>query len=226
MERPVFDSLQSLCNGNDTLCRGFHSFWPVIERTFVRMAPFKWYAIICIGIYALWLGWIAFTTGKMNFQFKMRPWYFVLAFLASLWLIFTVVVNYQHGDTPPRRMVEPLPQVYKNAGEESLAVLKTNFEKLNERGCLNLEGQYDNGARSYTLKHRCVHTAFLSRAMPLAGFILLLLFEMLILGRAALGWMRLKTKKLYMESVLSVGLGACFLIALLWFMAVISLSFR
>ncbi|MDP7454281.1 MAG: glycosyltransferase family 39 protein [Candidatus Peribacteraceae bacterium] len=223
MERPVFDELLKICNGNAPICRGFHSFWPILERTFSRMAPIKWYAVVCVGIYALWLGWIAFTTGKMRFRFKMRPWYFVLAFVASLWLIFAVVVNYQHGDTPPRRMVEPLPQVYKNTGEEGLAVLKANFDKLNEKGCLDLEGQYDNGARSYKLKHRCIHMSFFTKAMPLVGFILLLLFEMMVLGKMAMGWMRLKPKKLYLESMLSVSLGACFLIAILWFMAVISL---
>jgi len=223
MERPVFDALMNSCGPGDYICRGLHSFWHIIENSVKQLGPFYGYTIVSIALFALVVGWISLRTGSMRIRFKMRPWMLVVAFIASLWLVFTFFSLRGTENMPARRIVEPLPQVYKNVGPEGLETLQENLDDLQDRGCLNLIGQFDNSARAYEIKHRCIQTSFVTKVLSLVVLILFFIFELLVLGRAALGWLRLKPKDLFFETILSTGLGACFLIAILWFMAVISL---
>ena len=227
LERPVFDALTGSCTGSEGdlpyLCRGLNSFWPFLENSFRRMSPLLWYAIISFVLYGGVLGAYAFRTGRMQLKLSMRPWHVLLLFVGSLWLIFTVFASVQQGDLPPRRIVEPLPRVYTNVGEEGLQTLQDNLDRLKDQNCLVHVGQFDNGAQVYEIKRFCIQKSFVTRVMSLLIFILVLLFEMLVAGRAVLHWIRLKPNRLFLEAMLSVGLGACAFIALLWTFAVVSL---
>ncbi|MBU1123902.1 hypothetical protein KJ652_04890 [Patescibacteria group bacterium] len=226
LERPIFDSLQSVCGNEEFYCRGIRSFWPFIEKSFIRSAPLLWYGIISVFIYAMVVGFNALKSGNTKIRWTFKPWHLVLLFLASVWLIFTVLSAYSPNEnSPSRRLVEPLPQVYQNVGEEGLATLRDNMDDLQERGCLIQEGTFDSGARSFLIKRSCIQKSFFTRVFPLFALILIFLFELLVAGRAVLGWIRLKSERPIMEAMLSVGLGACAFIAMLWTMAVISFHF-
>jgi len=187
------------------------------------MSPFLWYAIISALLYGLTIGFLAFKTGRVELKWRVKPWHILLLFVGSLWLIFTVFSNLKVGDVSIRRLVEPLPRVYTNVGEEGLQTLQDNLDSLLNQNCLEYEGTFNNGAKVYQLKGFCIQKSFVLRVVPLLLFILLLLLEMLVMGRAIIKWLKLKPDRLLLESMLSVGLGACSFIALLWTLAVISL---
>ncbi|MBU0766727.1 glycosyltransferase family 39 protein [Patescibacteria group bacterium] len=228
LERPVFDALTNSCANSQNgvipyICRGLNSFWPFLENSIRRMSPFLWYAIVSTILYGLTVGFLAFKTGRVELKWRVKPWHMLFLFVGSLWLIFTVFSAIKEGDVSIRRLVEPLPNVYTNVGEEGLQTLQDNLDRLLSQNCLTYEGNFNNGAKVYQLKNFCIQKSFVMRVVPLLLFILLLLFEMLVMGRAIIMWIKLKPDRLLLESMLSVGFGACSFIALLWTMAVISL---
>ncbi|MCF7844312.1 MAG: hypothetical protein K9M03_00595 [Kiritimatiellales bacterium] len=228
LERPVFDALASSCDSSANgvvpyICRGLNSFWPFLEHSINRMSPFFAYAVVSAIIYGLAIGYIAFKTGRVELKWQVKPWHMLLLFVGSLWLIFTVFSTLSVGDVSIRRLVEPLPRVYTNVGEEGLQTLQDNMDRLMSHNCLTQVGTFNNGAKVFNMKGICIQKSFVTRVVPLLIFILVLLFEMLVMGHAIITWLKLKPKRLLIESMLSVGLGACAFIALLWFLAVISL---
>jgi hypothetical protein len=146
----------------------------------------------------------------------------LLFFIFAIWSLFTVLSYSQVGDAPLRRIVEPLEGVYMNVGDEGLRELKTNFQRLEDGGCLRQAGMFTNSARVFNITTLCMQKFFVTRVFTQMVWALFLLTEMLILGYVVLKKLKLSMAPLT-EAVLSLGLGAGLWIALLWFLAVIHL---
>ncbi len=230
MSGPSVEAVAASCDAKAYLCRGLATLIPAVLHTFGRAAPFLWYAIIsllCVGAYAVWQ---AFSSGKSIIRVTWSPWKIVLLFVASTWLISTVLNFGLVNGAPVRFYPEPTTDTY-NVGETALAALQNDYRALLDRGCLEPHGTSQVGAQLYELRMRCIQSAFVTRVMTQMVFVLMLLFEFLILGRMILHWffrglvLRRHTgadegSSLMLEGLTSVGLGACATIVLLWIFAV------
>lgn len=211
------------CTAGNLLCQGWYALLPFITFTISRAAPFLWYGIISLAVFAAVLGWQYFTRGKWTVHLRLHPWTILLFFLGSLFLIFNVLALGYDGPDPVRRMIEPLPQVYKNATPATLKALQDNFSGLKDRGCLTHVGTAQIGAEVYDMKISCIEGSFFTRVLPQLAMVLLLLFEFLVLGRMLLSWLRPRPRSLLVEMMVSAGLGACGIIAILWLLAIVHL---
>ncbi len=206
---------------NDAICLGSRGFFSFILYTLTKAQVFLPYVVVSLIGYGFFLGFRFARDGRWPDGFHLRPWHLVTLFLFSLWLIFTVLSGMKTGsDTTIRRVFEPLPQIYKNVGEEELQELQANFADLKRRRCLTYVAETQSGASAYTLKISCMQSAFLTRVFSQVLFIIALLFELLVLGRATLSALRLRPKTLLLESLFSAGAGACAFVALFWLLAV------
>lgn len=222
------ERLAQFCDADELACRGLFSLFDFIGRTFERMRPLMWYGILSAIAYAGLLFWMGVRTGRFALQIRLRPWHMGAFFLIALFGVFTVI---SFGSTESattsgtqmvsvRRIVEPNEQVYRNVGPESLALLKTNFNRLQDAGCLRPDGQFSNAASQFLISPRCIYGSFFSKVLRQVLFITLILFELLVLGHLLFGLLRLRCSSLFTEGVMSVALGACAWIVLLWTLAV------
>ena len=125
---------------------------------------------------------------------------------------------------PFRTIIEPNPQVYKGVGEQALNALKDNYIELQDRGCLDHIGTFGNVAEASNIKILCLQATFFTRVLPPLAVVLILAFELLILGRFLLRRaLRLTIEDSLTELVFSAGVGAGGLIALLWLGAVLGI---
>ena len=257
-------------------CRGFHSFWRVIDRLGDRLDPFvayigisfllffavflwtalrqtgksgqqsigKWIGIVTlillqlslIGIsitsFCITLGLVVLGLSSARIRFTLRPWHFFVLFFSSLLLIFTVL-NFGKmpgvlpgapdgkGMISVRRVVEPTERAYRNIGVESLEQLKRNVEDLSRQGCLEPDGQFLPGVLQFKLKGSCIYKSFATRVAPLVLMILVLLFELLVVGRSVLTVLRMRPEHGLLEFVFSLAIGVLVWIAILWTFAVL-----
>lgn len=216
-------AVTSACPTNSFVCRGVNAFFPTIIRTIGRGGTFLWYFVVSITLYALFAGYKGLQTGSFQIRMTMKPWHVLLSFVASTWLIFTVISQGEVDGVSIRRFVEPTPQVYGNIGEESLRQLQENYQDLNDRGCLAPAGTFSNGAQYFMLSSGCMQQSYFTRVLPPMIFVLLLLFELLIVGRFALSQLRVRTEGLLLETLFSACLGACAWVLLLWLIAVVGI---
>ncbi|MEK7591462.1 MAG: glycosyltransferase family 39 protein [Patescibacteria group bacterium] len=214
------ERLQAAC-GNGFLCRGLYGFFPLISHTLARMSAFLPYLIASLVFYGLFFGWRFLRSGSLPREIRFRPWHVVALFVVSLWMIFTsIALDKTGGDFPIRRIIEPLPQVYVNVGEEGMQELKANFDRLQANDCLTYIAHTNNNAAVYDMKLSCMNGAFISRVLTQLLFILFIVFELLILGRFALRLLKVKPESILLESALSAGAGACLWVSALWLLAV------
>jgi hypothetical protein len=214
-----------ICNGvQDALfCQGLHSFFPAIAHTLGRAAPFLWYVILSLVVLGIVMLARYLRTGDWKLEFRFTPLKFFGACLASLWLLFTVLTFIGGPDAPIRRIAEPTAQLYENAGPQALASLKANFDSLKQRGCLKQIGTSVAGWPVYDMKMSCMQQSFITRVLPQLLFVLFVLLNLLTLGRTVLSLVRRPVGSPMLEAVLSSGLGACVLVAILWLLAVLSI---
>ncbi len=214
------NAVNAACGQTDTICRGANAFVPFILFVFQRAAPFLWYLVISVLVYLGFAGFQWMKHEKPWVRATMRPWQFLLLFLASLWAIFTVLsfTTYDSG-TPVRLMAQPTHDVY-NVNDQTLASLQQDFDALNNRGCLSLLGTSQTGAQLYNLSEGCIQVSFVTRVLPQVLFVLFLLLDLLVAGRFFLGLLKFPTRRLLEEAMLSVGLGAGVVIVALWTIAV------
>lgn len=213
--------VQQVCEGSGPLCQGWYGFLPFLRYALHWAQPFLWYGIVSFVAMTFFVGWRYMQRGEWRVRVTVRPWHILLLFLGSLWLVFMVVALGKDNGNPMRRIVEPLPQVYENASPEVLASLKENFEGLSARGCLEYVGRAQIGADVFDVRIACMQTAFLTRVLAQVALVLLFLLELLILGRLFLSLLRVRMLHPLAEFVLSLGAGACCLIALVWLLAVL-----
>ena len=213
------------CGADNFFCRGSTSFFSAIARTLARTAPFFWYIFISAISYGAFLGWSFLKNGTWNVRIQMRPWHVFALFLASLWLIFTVlsVAEWPQGGkmVSPRRVIQPHPSVYTSDNQEGLQELQKNFNHLLERGCLIKTRDIRENVGEYRLTTACVQKSFVTRVLSQVVFLLVLILTFLVIGRMILFRLRFRSESVLLESVLSVGVGVCAAIAFLWTIAVL-----
>jgi hypothetical protein len=213
-------AVAAACPGGGMLCQGVAAFFPFVGQTFSWAEPFLWYGIwSIIGLAAL-VGMGFLRTGEARIGFTLAPWKIILAFIASLWLTFTVISSGNNGDQPYNQLVEPLPQIY-SGDAEGLRVLQENFKALMDKGCLTEIGVIqESGVRAYEISGLCTQGAFFTHVLPHVVMVLVLLFVFLTLGRFLLSllWKNREPDPI-IESFFSVVLGACGLVFILWLFA-------
>jgi hypothetical protein len=216
---PAMSMVQDNCGLKSILCRGAFSLFPFLLHSVGRAGPFVWYALVCLFAYLFYLGWHFMQTSSAKIRLTLHPWKILLAFVALLWLIFTVLSFGSADGRPTRLYIEPTAAVY-NVGERALKALNDDYVSLQARGCLVEQPGDANGAKLYNLKESCIQGAFFTRVLPQLAFVLLILFECLILGRLALRLLKFPETRPLIEAAVSAGLGAGLWVALLWAVAV------
>jgi hypothetical protein len=213
--------IAKICAPEETFCQGLHSLFPSITHTLGRAAPFTWYFILSLVVLAIVVFVRFLKQNDWKIAFRMTPLHLILMFLGSLWLLFTVI-SFGGGEDSMRRLPEPSAQVYQGIGEQGIAALKASFDDLQSRGCLTPVGTLTTGVDLYQMKGLCIQESFVTRVLSQMLFVLFILFDLLVLGRILLGWLRRPSPSLGLEAVLSAGLGACAMVAILWLLAALS----
>lgn len=215
--KDVQSTLATSCASGNVLCNGVHVFFDFLFYTFSRLQVFLWYAAICAAFYAAAFVWNLFRTSRSTLQWSFTPWKLLLLFVGLLWLLFTCLTFAKNGPIPFHTIVEPNAQVYQGAGEEALKALSLNYVDLKERGCLTRIGVFGGAAEASRIHTSCLQSAFFTRVMPPMLVLLLLVFELLILGRFLLQRVfRMLLEAGLQETVLSLGAGVGGWIILLW----------
>ena len=218
------NALNSICPTGGALCRGVNSFFPFLQHTLTRVPFILWYTVACALIYAGGLLWNFVRTNKFRLHMTMKPWKVLLMFVASMWMLFTCLSFTQSSNLPIRTLVEPHADVYQGAGEEALEALQRNYNNLKERGCLTRVGVFGNVAEASEIKMRCIQGSFFTRVLPPLLVVLLLLSQFLIAGRFTLRRLfRIRPQTLLLETVVSLCIGACVWVVLLWLGAVLGI---
>ncbi|MFA5799713.1 MAG: hypothetical protein WC840_02010 [Candidatus Peribacteraceae bacterium] len=240
------NSLDLACGTQPTismyLCRGSAAIVPFVGAVFNMSSPFFAYLIVWAVLFGAALLFAGYQTGYFRLRMTVRPLYLVSLFVFSVWLMATTLslgtfynlntpkeamvteIDGSKAYPPFRRFYEPVPQVYTGAGPQAIAELKANYDSLLARGCLTEAGVTQNGARVYDLGIWCIQGSIFSRVgiqLFLVGYLLLVFLS---LGRAIF---RLLVRKEeihpLLECVLSLGLGALGMVAILWTLAVFGL---
>lgn len=218
------NTVSSLCGSSAFICRGFNSFFPFLSHTLARVPHFIWYTGICAILYGLVLLYGYMRNQSFDISWTMTPWKLVGIFIGMVWLIFTCISVTQNGAVAMNIIIEPKAEVYQGAGEEALAALQKNYSELQERGCLTRIGVFGGSAEASKISTRCIQSAFFTRVLPHIFFLLLLTFELLVLGRFILrNVLRLIVEHPLTEFVLSLSAGAGAFIIVLWILAVLHL---
>ena len=210
------------CVAGDTLCllsRGMQTLLPALSHTIIRAEPFLWYAILCLLVYIGFAGRQLVASGGSTVKISWSPWKIVLLAVGCTWLLSTTLSYGSVDGRPVRLYVEPTAQSY-NVSPQALEMLREDEQKLLSRGCLSPIGESQTGDRLSMLRTWCIQSAFVTRVLTQALFVLVLLLQFLIAGRAVLGWLRLRAQTPLMEALFSVGLGAGAWIVLLWCLAI------
>lgn len=209
------------CPGGGRMCMGANALFLFIGQTFTWAKPFGAYAMVSVVLFGVLLAMGYLRTQRPVISLRLSPLKLLGIFIGSLWLTFTVISAGTSGDQPYTRLFEPLPQVYVGADAEGLQVLQENFKNLLDRGCLNEVGMTNHGARVFDMSHVCIQQAFFTMVLPHVIMVSYLLFVFFVLGRFLLGLLKGPERHPLVEAVFSVGLGACGLIAVLWFLALL-----
>ncbi len=202
------------------LCRGWYSFLPFLRSVFAHSSMFFFFGAGSVGFAALFCGLAWLWRGRWMTEIRLSPWKVVALFGLALWLLLTGFSFGTEGDQSVRRMVEPVPEVYTNAKDNAIAVLQENFRELQGDGCLRYIGQTNRGVGLYMYRQWCVQRAFVVRVLPPLLFAILLFWEWLIIGRAALVLLRVSPPSALVEFSCSAALGACGWVVMLWILSV------
>ncbi len=210
------------CASGSVLCAGWNALFPFIGQAFSWASPFLWYGIISALFFGGMLVKVFMRDGDWKARFTLRPVWFIVLFLAAVWLHFTVIAQSTNGGMPYARIYEPTAQVYPGADPEQMKVLQDNFYALKDSGCLSLVSTAPNGAEIYDMKGVCMQAASFTNVLPHIVVVLVLLFELLVLGRFLLRLLGLKQQSPLLELLFSAGVGSCGLMLILWLVAVIA----
>ncbi len=223
-------------------CRGAAVIIPFLVATFKMASPFFSYVVISALVLAMILLYQGYKTGYFSLKTEWRVAAIIGVFVASVWLLGTTfsmgtMYNWNTPDNarltnvdgtkllPPfRRFFEPTAQVYQGAGDQALTELQANYHDLLDRGCLSDTGiMTQNGARLYDLSFWCMQQSLFSRVGMQILMVALFLFNLLILGSFLLTTvLRLKSARLSVLMLLSIGTGALAWVAIIWALAITS----
>ncbi len=221
LSKEAQESVGTLCSSNAFICRGFYSLFPFISHTLTRVPHFLWYAGFSAALYGLIVLWGYVRNKDWNLRWTMTPWKLLLLFVGMIWLVFTCVSLTQNGAVSMNTIVEPKIEVYQGAGDEAIAALQKNYTNLKDRGCLTRIGVFGGVAEASKISMLCIQSSFFTRVLPPLLFLVILAFELLIVGRFVLRkLLRIKPEEKLTEFVLCLSVGAGGLIVLLWILAV------
>ncbi|MEQ1849910.1 MAG: glycosyltransferase family 39 protein [Candidatus Peribacteraceae bacterium] len=228
---------------SELICRGTSAFSPFLWQTLRMMSPFYGYFAVSLLAFLGLLGWQGYKTGDFNVSMRLRPLTLVILFFASVWLIGTTLSfgSLYHLNAPEntrvtdtdgttrlqsfRRFYEPKPSLYSGAGEEALLELNNNFQELMNSGCLSDTGMQTNGgARLFDLSPICMQGSMFARVGTQLVLVLFFLLTLLSVGRLVLvRALKLTTLSPLVCMVLSLGVGALTMVALLWLLTILGL---
>lgn len=212
------------CPSGGTMCMGTQALFYTVTHTLARLSSFLAYGLIGLAAFGALLAMEFMRSGEWTVRLRLSGWKVIAAFAAMVWVLFTTLsFGTTNGTDPYGRIYEPTPQIYSGAGPEALQALTENYDTLKERGCLHYVGQTQSGAGAYDVGAGCMQASFFTRVLPQMLFIAFLLFDLLILGRLLLSLLRCKPAGGVLETVCSLGMGACGLIAILWLAAVLGI---
>ena len=216
-------AVKDACTSGSLVCTEWHSVLPAILYVFQRSAPFLWYVIWSLVFYGCLLGFEFFRSGKADIRLKVTPLKLILIFIGLLWLLFTVLSTGGQGDQPYRQVYLPNAKVYPSIDAQTMQVLTDDYNEMKARGCLVQVQDASAGVEVSTVRESCIQESFVTRVLSEVGCILALLLVMLSFGRMILMALRPPHMRPVLEALLSVGLGACGMIVVLWTFAVAGL---
>jgi hypothetical protein len=226
------DATVAGCANDAYWCRGIQLFFPAMWHSIVRwvwsaegetLTPFAWFALLWAIAYGGALGWRALKDGEATVRLTLSPLRLGIGFVVLLWILFTAMSLGDNNGMPFRRLFEPSPQVYANAGTEALDLLQQSFQSLQERGCLRFVGVTDRNLNVYDLKALCMQGFFVSRVLTHLILITLLALLATGFGSLILRAVRWKPPTLAAEATFAAAAGCCGMVALLWLMAAVGL---
>lgn len=206
------------CPEGSLLCRGVHSVLPAVTHAAEMAEPFLWYLVVSLVAFAAvpLVRWATHRTEPMHLS--ISPLHVLLAFIASTWILFTTLGLTNNASLLP----EPTAQAIPDAPPATLEALQQNFRELEERGCLSAPRLSDQGVRYRPLKFSCMQASFVTRVLPQMLVALVLLVELLVLGRLLLLRLRPPPQKPLVETAYSIGIGVFGWIVLLWILGMVS----
>lgn len=210
------------CGTDSMFCAGMRAIFPFIVFTIGRASPFLWYAIWSLIALGALVGMEYLRSAELKIRVRFSPLTILLSFLASLWLMFTVISFGNNGGQPFTQLYEPLPEVYTGSGPEGLFVLQDNFKALKDASCLIDVTPPGQRVGVFHMKHSCMQASFFTKVLPQVLFVLFLTFVFLTLGRFVLQLLRIPVRHPLAEVAFSAGLGSCALIVILWLLALIA----
>ncbi len=220
MSDPSRQAVLNAC-GDNAFCTKWHSLLPTILDTFARANPFTWYLVWSVILYGILLGAGYLNTGKAHLRFTLSPLKLILISIGFLWLLFTVIsTGVTADDQPYRRLYMPSSQVYPNADPQTISVLLNDYNDLKKRGCLTEVQSAAQGVEVSDAKVACIQGSFFTRVLTEVFCVLYVLFVLLCLGRFLLRRLRVPSVHPAIDPLLSIALGACGLIVILWCFAV------
>lgn len=215
--------VSAACQGRGEICNGLATLPATFFSTLKKMSPFSTYAVLSL----LLLGIVALRTFMRSQEWRIRatlsPLILLGLFVLSTWALLTSISYSSSGGLPMNVVIEPTASVYPGVSPQGLANLQENFRELQARGCLAPMDATLSGAAAFTYRFHCVQFGFFTRVASQIAMLILLMFNVLVLGRAALHGLRLRGFTPLAEGVISAGLGSCLLIALLWAIALAGL---
>jgi hypothetical protein len=212
-------AVTSGCATDNLLCQGLKAFFPFLQQSYVWIKPIIPYGVVSLLVFVVLLGIGVLKTGQWRIRLSFSPLTIILCFIASLWLMFTVISTGKNGDMPFTRIFAPSAQVYQNIDPQSLQALGDNFQQLLDAGCLTpIVG---SNPPMFDMKHKCIQGAFFTRVLSQVFMVLALIFVMLTLGRFILQRLRTPAHHGLAELTFSAGFGACGVIFVLWLLALI-----
>ncbi len=213
--------VETACSGWGFLCNGFFTL-PASAIAFLKaLGPFLVYGVLSLLVAAGFALRTYLRDEDWSIRATLSPFALLVLFVLSLWGLTMTLAFSQEDGMPMRRVIEPTAQVYPDASPQGLQDLRGNFEELQSRGCLTPRGTTVSGAGAFDYSLFCVQTGFVSRVLSQLAMLLLIAFNALVLGRAALHIFRLRGFPALPEGVISAGLGACLMVAILWSIAML-----
>lgn len=211
------------CAGRGFICTGTTALVASIAPFVAYIAPFFLYIVLSLIVLAA----LAIRTYMRRDEFSVRvtlsPLIMIGLFVLASWGVLMSIAMSNTGGIPVNMMIEPTAQSYPDVDAEGFQDLRENFEDVQARGCLSPTNQEYAGAAVYRYGAGCMQVGFFTRVVPQILMLLLIAFAMMSLGRAALHALRLKNFPFLPEVVLSIGLGACLYVAILWLVAVLGI---
>lgn len=213
--------VETACAGRGFLCNGLFTLPASLFAFLKQLGPFVVYGVLSALVAAGFALRTYLRDEEWSIRATLTPLWLILLFVLSLWGL-TMTLAFSDADgMPMRRVIEPTAQVYPDVSAEGLQDLRENFEDLQARGCLSSRGTTVSGAGAYDYSLFCVQTGFVSRVLTQLLMLMLIAFNALVLGRAALRLFRLRGFPPLPEGVISAGLGACLMVAILWCLAML-----